>query len=73
MRRFFPDGGRVVATARPRATGRALNDADLSAEAARRDERVPGSRVLCLTLGFGPGGALLERTSTHVEPRSTVG
>ena len=56
----------------PRATVRVLNDAELTAEAARRDERVTGSRVLCLTLGFGPGGALLERTSTHVEPRRTV-
>lgn len=45
------------------AIGRAwvLNDAELGAEAARRDARVRGRRVLCLTLGFGPGGALLER------------
>lgn len=47
----------------PRATVRVLNDAELTAEAARRDDRVTGSRVLCLTLGFGPGGALLERGS----------
>jgi len=45
----------------PRATVRVLNDAELTAEAARRDERVSGARVLCLTLGFGPGGALLQR------------
>lgn len=39
-----------------------LNDAELAAEAARADVRLEGSkRVLCLTLGFGPGGALLER------------
>lgn len=38
-----------------------LNDAELAAEAARRALEPPaGSRVLCLTLGFGPGGALLE-------------
>jgi hypothetical protein len=37
-----------------------LNDAELAAEAARRSFVLePGSRVLCLTLGFGPGGALL--------------
>jgi hypothetical protein len=47
----------------PHATVRVLNDAELTAEAARRDERVTGARVLCLTLGFGPGGALLERAS----------
>ncbi|WP_328707087.1 ROK family protein [Citreicoccus inhibens] len=39
-----------------------LNDAELAAESARRDARVKGRKVLCLTLGFGPGGALLERT-----------
>jgi hypothetical protein len=44
-------------------TVRVLNDAELTAEAARRDDRVPGPRVLCLTLGFGPGGALLQRGS----------
>jgi predicted NBD/HSP70 family sugar kinase len=48
----------------PRATVRVLNDAELTAEAARRDGRVTGARVLCLTLGFGPGGALLERGSS---------
>jgi len=38
-----------------------LNDAELGAEAARRAlAPEPGTRVLCLTLGFGPGGALLE-------------
>lgn len=42
-------------------TVRVLNDAELAAEAARNDSRVTGQRVLCLTLGFGPGGALLER------------
>ncbi|MFP2961015.1 ROK family protein [Myxococcus sp. 1LA] len=43
-------------------TALVLNDAELAAEAARRDSRLAGhSRVLCLTLGFGPGGALLER------------
>ncbi|MDY7232469.1 ROK family protein [Hyalangium rubrum] len=45
----------------PRCTVRVLNDAELAAEAARNDSRVTGQRVLCLTLGFGPGGALLER------------
>jgi hypothetical protein len=41
-----------------------LNDAELAAEAAREDARLADSRrVLCLTLGFGPGGALLERAS----------
>jgi hypothetical protein len=44
-----------------RGTVRVLNDAELAAEAARRDPRIIGPRVLCLTLGFGPGGALLER------------
>ena len=39
-----------------------LNDAELAAEAARGDTRLEDSRrVLCLTLGFGPGGALLVR------------
>ncbi|QSQ21072.1 ROK family protein [Pyxidicoccus parkwayensis] len=39
-----------------------LNDAELAAEAARGDPRLEDSRrVLCLTLGFGPGGALLMR------------
>jgi hypothetical protein len=39
-----------------------LNDAELAAEAARRDARLADRRrVLCLTLGFGPGGALLVR------------
>ncbi|MBZ4419731.1 ROK family protein [Myxococcus sp. RHST-1-4] len=39
-----------------------LNDAELAAEAARGDARLADSRrVLCLTLGFGPGGALLAR------------
>jgi|GEM_PF-1110870 len=39
-----------------------LNDAELAAEAARWDERLAAhKRVLCLTLGFGPGGALLVR------------
>lgn len=42
-------------------TVRVLNDAELAAEAARNDPRVTGQRVLCLTLGFGPGGALLDR------------
>jgi len=38
-----------------------LNDAELAAETARRSLAPgPGSRVLSLTLGFGPGGALLE-------------
>ncbi|MCY1032966.1 ROK family protein [Corallococcus sp. BB11-1] len=37
-----------------------LNDAELAAESARRDARVTGQRVLCLSLGFGPGGALLD-------------
>ncbi|WP_369414450.1 ROK family protein [Corallococcus soli] len=38
-----------------------LNDAELAAESARRDARVTGQRVLCLSLGFGPGGALLDQ------------
>ncbi|QSQ11674.1 ROK family protein [Myxococcus landrumensis] len=39
-----------------------LNDAELSAEAARGEPRLAShARILCLTLGFGPGGALLER------------
>ena len=44
-----------------KGTVRVLNDAELTAEAARRDARVLEPRVLCLTLGFGPGGALLDR------------
>ncbi|NMO16099.1 ROK family protein [Pyxidicoccus fallax] len=48
----LPTGGTVLV----------LNDAELAAEAARGDARLADSRrVLCLTLGFGPGGALLER------------
>jgi hypothetical protein len=48
-----PDGGG--------GTVLVLNDAELAAEAARGDARLADSgRVLCLTLGFGPGGALLE-------------
>ncbi|WP_426756393.1 ROK family protein [Myxococcus sp. Y35] len=44
-----------------RGTALVLNDAELAAEAARGDARLARhSRVLCLTLGFGPGGALLE-------------
>lgn len=43
-------------------TALVLNDAELAAEAAREDARLADARrVLCLTLGFGPGGALLER------------
>lgn len=38
-----------------------LNDAELAAESARRAPQVKGRRVLCLSLGFGPGGALLEK------------
>jgi hypothetical protein len=49
----LPDAGGTVL---------ALNDAELAAEAARDDARLADARrVLCLTLGFGPGGALLER------------
>jgi len=49
----LPDAGGTVLV---------LNDAELAAEAAREDARLVGARrVLCLTLGFGPGGALLER------------
>ncbi len=45
-----------------RGTALVLNDAELAAEAAREDARLASARrVLCLTLGFGPGGALLER------------
>jgi hypothetical protein len=37
-----------------------LNDAELAAESARAVVRPPdGERLLCLTLGFGPGAALL--------------
>ena len=40
-----------------------LNDAELAAEAARGDSRLHSHRrVLCLTLGFGPGGAVLDRS-----------
>ena len=38
-----------------------LNDAELAAESARHDLRITGHKVLCLSLGFGPGGALLSR------------
>jgi hypothetical protein len=38
-----------------------LNDAELAAESARAELRPePGERVLCATLGFGPGAALLS-------------
>lgn len=38
-----------------------LNDAELFAESTRRELRPsPGSTTLCLTLGFGPGGAVLK-------------
>ena len=38
-----------------------LNDAELFAESARRELRAPaGSTILCLSLGFGPGGAVLK-------------
>ncbi|MFP2905247.1 ROK family protein [Pyxidicoccus sp. 3LFB2] len=48
-----PEGGGTVLV---------LNDAELAAEAARWDARLADHRrVLCLTLGFGPGGALLVR------------
>ncbi len=42
-------------------TVRVLNDAEMAAESARSNAAIQGRRVLCLTLGFGPGGALLER------------
>ena len=39
----------------------ALNDAELFAESTRHELRPgPGSATLCLTLGFGPGGAVLK-------------
>lgn len=38
-----------------------LNDAELAAESARRDAAVPPGRILCITLGFGPGGALVRK------------
>ncbi|SES79331.1 hypothetical protein SAMN05443572_101170 [Myxococcus fulvus] len=48
----LPGGGEVLV----------LNDAELAAEAARGDSRLASHRrILCLTLGFGPGGALLVR------------
>ncbi len=51
-----------LAGANSRGTVLVLNDAELAAEAAREDARLADSRrILCLTLGFGPGGALLER------------
>lgn len=38
-----------------------LNDAELAAESALCELRPPaGARLLCLTLGFGPGAALIE-------------
>lgn len=38
-----------------------LNDAELFAESTRHELRPPpGSTTLCLTLGFGPGGAVLK-------------
>ncbi|MCP3163205.1 ROK family protein [Myxococcus qinghaiensis] len=50
----LPGGGEVLV----------LNDAELAAEAARMELRKHKHRhILCLTLGFGPGGALLT-TST---------
>jgi hypothetical protein len=46
-----PDGGEVLL----------LNDAELAAETARAELRPePGERLLCVTLGFGPGAALLS-------------
>ncbi len=46
----LPGGGTVLV----------LNDAELAAEAARMELRKhKHRRILCLTLGFGPGGALL--------------
>lgn len=38
-----------------------LNDAELFAESTRRELRpTPSSATLCVTLGFGPGGAVLK-------------
>ncbi|AGC41653.1 hypothetical protein MYSTI_00295 [Myxococcus stipitatus DSM 14675] len=52
----LPDSGDVLV----------LNDAELSAEAARGEPRLAShARILCLTLGFGPGGALLERAGAR--------
>jgi len=49
--RCAPGGGELLV----------LNDAELAAEAARERLRPsPGERVVCVTLGFGPGGALLD-------------
>ncbi|MFY1830915.1 ROK family protein [Myxococcus fulvus] len=52
----------ILAEARLPGSGEVLvlNDAELAAEAARADTRLASHhRILCLTLGFGPGGALL--------------
>ncbi|MBZ4395324.1 ROK family protein [Myxococcus sp. AS-1-15] len=54
----------ILAEARLPGSGEVLvlNDAELAAEAARGDARLASHRrILCLTLGFGPGGALLVR------------
>lgn len=50
--------GRVTGAAR----GVVLNDAELAAEAARAHGI--DTPALVLTLGFGPGGALLRRSAT---------
>jgi hypothetical protein len=60
-RSFFPALLDHLGASRP-AGGEllVLNDAELAAETARERLRPnPGERVLCVTLGFGPGGALL--------------
>ncbi|MCP3063103.1 ROK family protein [Myxococcus sp. K38C18041901] len=54
----------ILAEARLPGSGAVLvlNDAELAAEAARGAPRLASHRrILCLTLGFGPGGALLLR------------
>ncbi|MCH9686370.1 MAG: hypothetical protein K0V04_33365 [Deltaproteobacteria bacterium] len=57
--RFVPE---VLASAGwPTEDVLVLNDAELAALAARGDPRTTGLRTLVLTLGFGVGGALLQR------------
>ncbi|NTX51012.1 ROK family protein [Myxococcus sp. CA039A] len=54
----LPGGGEVLV----------LNDAELAAEAARLELRKhKHRRILCLTLGFGPGGALLTTSASPSE------
>jgi hypothetical protein len=47
-----------------------LNDAELAAESAR--SLCAHGRVLCLTLGFGPGGALVDAQAQQTTDRSAA-